>query len=314
MKHSAQQGFTLVELMIATTLGLLIVAAATQLFISGLVSVTVQRAMADLQDSANFGINAIRTDLRKVNYKADSAQITAATHFAGVVLSLHNFPADLIGRPDGSLLTKSAAEATSSQLTDVASDQLTVQFYTDIDTFDCEGNTVFSGSMIVQRYFIENGHLKCDAAQYRKHKPTEKNIHGAVTPYALVGMHHHAQVLLKNVEYMRILLAVSEDKLVSENRINDPIPANRRVQNHFRYIDINDYPSSGKLPRIRGIQLGLLLRANDRIAPSQHLADTNAAGFRVLDKDIHLRSKDEQYLHQVLTQTIAFRHAMGASS
>ncbi|MBK5649832.1 MAG: prepilin-type N-terminal cleavage/methylation domain-containing protein, partial [Acinetobacter sp.] len=57
-KHAkTQSGFTLIELMISLTLGLLIVAAAIQLFITGITSYKLQKAMAHIQDNASLGLN-----------------------------------------------------------------------------------------------------------------------------------------------------------------------------------------------------------------------------------------------------------------
>jgi type IV pilus assembly protein PilW len=55
----SQEGFTLVELMIALALGLIVVAAATLLFLTGLRSSSMQQGVSDLQDNANFGLNYI---------------------------------------------------------------------------------------------------------------------------------------------------------------------------------------------------------------------------------------------------------------
>ena len=49
-----QAGFTLIELMVSIVLGLLVTAAAVQLFITGQVSLSMQRALADIQDNANL--------------------------------------------------------------------------------------------------------------------------------------------------------------------------------------------------------------------------------------------------------------------
>ena len=314
MGRNNESGFTLLELMISLALGLIIVAAATQLFLTGLMSVNLQKAMADIQDSSNFGINYITTDLRKSNYNADKPEITNSTVYGGIVLSSANFPADLNSLPNADLMTKSLSESTSTAKTNTASDQLTVQFYADTETFDCEGNTISAGNMVVQRYFIQDGNLLCDAGFYPKVKPTEKDKDDVIKPYVLSGLNSHAQILMKNVEYMRILLAVSVDKVPTDNIANDPMPANNIVQKNFRYIDVSDYPKTEPFPRVRGIQLGVLVRANDSVRISKELTDKNAASFNVLDKNISLKTKDSKFLRQVVTQTIALRNAMGASS
>lgn len=68
-------GFTLVELMVSLVLGLLIVAAALQLFITAQISANLQRAISDVQDNGNFGINYMIEDIRKANFSADKPVI-----------------------------------------------------------------------------------------------------------------------------------------------------------------------------------------------------------------------------------------------
>lgn len=85
--RSLQAGFTLLELMIAISLGLIIVAAATMLFLTSQKSYVLQNGMADLQDSANFGLNAIAKDIRLTNLNSTTAQITDETTYGGIVLT-----------------------------------------------------------------------------------------------------------------------------------------------------------------------------------------------------------------------------------
>ena len=52
----SQQGYTLIELMVALVLGLLISAAAIQLFITSQNTFSLQQGGADVQDSSIFGL------------------------------------------------------------------------------------------------------------------------------------------------------------------------------------------------------------------------------------------------------------------
>ncbi len=80
-------GFTLVELMIALALGLLIVAAATMLFLTGQKSYVLQAGMSDLQDNANFSLNYIVKDIRLTNLNVVKADINDETQYGGIVLT-----------------------------------------------------------------------------------------------------------------------------------------------------------------------------------------------------------------------------------
>lgn len=66
--HNHQSGLTLIELMIALVLGLLLVAAATQIFISNQQTYRVTEAHARLQDNARFATEVLSRDIRAAGY------------------------------------------------------------------------------------------------------------------------------------------------------------------------------------------------------------------------------------------------------
>lgn len=82
-----QVGFTLIELMISLTLGLIITAAAILLFLTGQRSVAMQKGVAELQDNANFGLNYITKDIRLANLNNKGAMINDSSLYGGVVLT-----------------------------------------------------------------------------------------------------------------------------------------------------------------------------------------------------------------------------------
>ena len=107
MKIIKQQGFTLIELMISIVLGLLITAAAIQLFITGQASMKMQRGMADIQDNGKFGLNYITSDIRKTNLGATVPVTDDQTIHGGVILTNANvtpyvtLAANLLSRSHG---------------------------------------------------------------------------------------------------------------------------------------------------------------------------------------------------------------------
>lgn len=88
--NKKQSGFTLVELMISLALGLIIVAAAILLFLTGQKSLAMQQGVAELQDNANFGLNYITQDIRLANLNTKDAVINAQTLYGGIVLTSAN--------------------------------------------------------------------------------------------------------------------------------------------------------------------------------------------------------------------------------
>lgn len=63
-----QRGFTLVEVMVALTIGLIILAALAQLFASSRATSTAQNALARVQENARFAMEFISQDLRMAGY------------------------------------------------------------------------------------------------------------------------------------------------------------------------------------------------------------------------------------------------------
>ena len=76
-----QRGFGLVELMIAMTLGLILVLGVSQIFIAGKQSFVVQQHTAALQEGARFVLSRISRDLRQAGMFGclDMARLPAAT-------------------------------------------------------------------------------------------------------------------------------------------------------------------------------------------------------------------------------------------
>ena len=138
-KHTGEQGFTLVELMISIVLGLLITAAAIQLFITGQASINMQRSMADIQDNGNFGLNYIASDIRKSNLGALNPLVDDQTMYGGILLApanLSNFvtvPVNLLSRSSGQTVGSGTqwtgvSNVTNAGGTNINSDQLTIQY------------------------------------------------------------------------------------------------------------------------------------------------------------------------------------------
>lgn len=191
--NNKQTGFTLIELMISLTLGLIIVAAAILLFLAGQRSVAMQKGVGELQDNANFGLNYMTKDIRLANLNTKTAFINDATLYGGVVLTSNNSDdvatnatgniptlptsivvADtLLSQSDDRVSVGSGNQWTGgSNVEDISgaalkSDQLVIQFlpqYTIDGTdytagFDCEGNEIrFPRTenlrIYVQRYFL----------------------------------------------------------------------------------------------------------------------------------------------------------------
>ncbi|WP_201548505.1 PilW family protein [Psychrobacter sp. Pi2-1] len=192
-KSSARNsGFTLVELMIALVLGLLISAAALQIFYTSSVNSRRQEASSQIQDNATFGLAQMQKHIRRANYGAkptatfDEYFMNHRTPQGGVVLTAptgtplvsggaKNWLTDNLSGLvlDGAAissewLTQNQSAKSKSNLDGIDnSDQLTIQYQAgSASMFDCEGAAIPEGFYVIERYFVRDAGLACASAIY----------------------------------------------------------------------------------------------------------------------------------------------------
>lgn len=177
-----QSGFSLIELMISLTLGLLISAAVMQVYLTSIKTSSVQSGGTDILEASIFGIQNIEKSIRLSNLGMANTN-NPYTPLAGVVMTsdtsfVSNPPADASknnmhgikmggsksdagnGDVSSGYLTRSgdqqttsednAWKASNSNLTGLKSSQLTIQYEAPQDMYDCEG-TLVRGPMEIDR-------------------------------------------------------------------------------------------------------------------------------------------------------------------
>ena len=336
-----ESGFTLVELMIALVLGLLVSAAALQIFYTSSVNSRRQEASSQIQDNAIFGFSQIQQHLRRTNYGAkpsnahDEFFMNHLTPQGGVVLTAPDGSLSAPGKwlsgnlsglvLDGDpistdLLSKSAWTRSSSNLSVGNSDQLTIQYQAGRgDLFDCQGNAIPEGFYVIERYFVRLDEtvtpntlgLACASAIYNY----DEDIAGSSTGLDIASyvdsegdtkdnnLSGNGTIIIPNVDYFRVLLGVSDSAGFAT------YPDRARVA----YMPI---PTSGSLAtddqRIVSLQIGILSRSDNPTATQQTNSDLS---FNILDKtDATLNPAaiaDATYLRSVYESTILLRNARG---
>ncbi|MBK8325968.1 MAG: prepilin-type N-terminal cleavage/methylation domain-containing protein [Moraxellaceae bacterium] len=73
MKKHSMLGFTLIELMISLTLGLVIMLAAMQLLLTNQMSFNLQSGMGNVQENGRFALDYINSTVRSAEYSQDIA-------------------------------------------------------------------------------------------------------------------------------------------------------------------------------------------------------------------------------------------------
>ncbi|MEK7322846.1 MAG: PilW family protein [Pseudomonadota bacterium] len=68
LPHPRQHGFTLVELLVTVTLGLLVIAGIGQIYTAAKRSYDIQTSLARLQDAGRYAVDTITQDVRRAGY------------------------------------------------------------------------------------------------------------------------------------------------------------------------------------------------------------------------------------------------------
>ena len=317
-----QKGFTLIELMVAIVLGLLVTAAAIQLFVGGFLTSRMQEANAELQNSGVFGLDYIAKDIRLTNFgNVARPDLNEQTPWGGIVLTAKNATNSNVNLPiptaspfiSVGLLSHSVGESVSTvknewqglSNTNIISDQLTIQFVAPNAMVNCEGEDVQAGDYVIQRYFLRrdpatattgnNFALVCDA-----NTPTALGTTPVERPTALTGFGDAGQIIMPRVDHFTVQLGV------------------RNVDGNLAYYTINQYRSiataaraatpATEPPRIVSVKLGVIVRSMDNTKNNQ--IDLSKS-ISVLNQNITLKDTATKYARRVYSTTIALRNGLG---
>ncbi|ENW22480.1 PilW family protein [Acinetobacter haemolyticus] len=316
-------GFTLIELMIALTLGLLIVAAGLAVFLSSQRSLNLQSGMGELQQNANFGLSLITHDLRHTNLNTVSSQrVNSYTTGSGIIFKEDNLPVALrtISNLEAEFVTLQGKDDdnTTSQ-----SDRLTIQYTPETETvINCEGGVVgtaadpASSKVIVQRYYL------AEAPQQITGEPTSYSLYCDAGSYAgsdttITGLNTNAQQIMQRVDAFRVRLGV------------------KNPNGEFRYMTINEYTDAMTVIRtacttpivedicakdylqVVSMDVGILSRSTGTIGADSSL--NTQTTFKLAGADVSLPTDatsvalNKKYLRQAVNQVVAIRNTLGAS-
>lgn len=200
VKSPAQScaGYSLIELMIASLIGLLLMAGIIQIFISSRATYSSVTAQSQISENGRIGMIMIAGNLRHAGYWDD---VTVSKTFA----------------PGQGFELDAALTGIDNETGDVDvvddTDVITVRFNGAFDggMTTCKGDTVNDGQVAIQRLFIRpaqvdenerSSSLVCDTTVYTLNKPS-----GLLTvPSATERI-----VLINGIENMQVLYTSSED-------------------------------------------------------------------------------------------------------
>ena len=316
---AAQAGFTLVELMVALALGLLISAAAIQLFLGGLLTSRMQQANAELQNSGVFGLDYVARDLRLANYiNTDFPILNEQTPWGGVVLTARtaalsnaNIPIPaaapfisqgLLSHSPGDTVSTVANEWQGLSNVSLASDQLTIQFVAPNAMLNCEGANVQAGDYVIQRYFVRRADaaattgtdygLACDA--------NTPNATAVAEPTTITGFGGAGELVMPRVDHFAVQLGV------------------RNEAGNMAYYTINQYRTAAAAaraalppaepPRIVSVKMAVLVRSTDNTRNND--IDLTRS-INILNQNVTLTDTTNRFARRVYSTTVTFRNGLG---
>lgn len=281
------KGFTLVELMVALALGLIIVAAAIQLLISGQSTLSYQKAIENVQDNANFGMNYITADIRQTNLDL-GGRIMKNNKLSGLIVKKENYPS-AIKTTDLAL----SSTATGDTLADVKSDILVIQYKpAQLNGFDCEGKKITSATtVVVQKYFIRKDEeskndyvLACAAGRY--------DSSAEVPELSDLTNSSIGQVILQRVDQFKVLVGVVNPS------------------NQMSYLTLEQFADAASTIRPVTLQLGVLIRSVDNSGRNTVIPTT----YTLLNESYTVSNPTGvtgKFLRVPLEQAVALRNAIG---
>lgn len=176
--HSSQKGFTLIELMISVVLGLLIVAAVTQVYVMAMRTASTQRASAGILDANVYGLQQVERSLRMAGLGlGDQSRLNSTC--SGVLIrgedaTLKECPTvtgvnrDVQKDADGNITnittparpspvanlgenmwTSPTTSGVTANTTSASMPQLTIQYRAPVDMLDCEGRLALGPRQVI---------------------------------------------------------------------------------------------------------------------------------------------------------------------
>lgn len=320
-----QQGFTLIELMISLVLGLLIIAAASQVYVISLRTATVQQAGSSILDANVFGLQQIENNIRMAGLGlSDVAKAGAAD--SGILAGDGNATAISVLYVNGTKLSSNLISRDSSGPTNTTSggsDQLTIQYRAPANMRDCEGRLVLGprtgildlpgnpvvsidGQIIVERYFVKDNNgtleLRCDAGLYVSNHIIQDNGQGTANATILTGANNRHNIH-----------GLGDDGALIASDIDDfqvrfGIASGGAGNSGIRYVTPTEYQTLPSNTAIITVQLGLLTKGS---VPSSDALESPT--YTILGNNVNMKSGQGQFIRRVYETNIMLRNSRGRS-
>jgi type IV pilus assembly protein PilW len=313
MKHSHhQKGITLVELLIATALGMFIVLVVTGLVISSKLTQSTQNDAATLQDTARFALDNISRSVKQagyVNFDQDDVP----------VIDTENMTAGIIGFDAGSLkATQSGIDSPIASKS--SSDILALRFFgsnVDNTILNCAGSgvkaTTEQNELKKERswsiYYVSN-EVDDEPALYCKYdgKTTDGNTK------------FRAQAIARGVESFQVLYGLNTNSHDNDSNTTQFLNATQ-ISALDSAIPDSELNKKTHWKKITAIKVAMLIRSTKNSRLESSTATYNLFGedygnsFGASDKGTQINESDlpltqRKRMRKVVSTTIQLRNSM----
>ncbi|QGX62474.1 PilW family protein [Alteromonas mediterranea] len=274
VKHMSQRGFSLVELMITLTLGLVISGAIIQVLVSSSVTNKLNQAVAQVQESGRFIMGRLSAEFYEVGrYDQITANVDTSVDIVAEAAYVENHPIAVAGD------FVNNATLGSVQTSSGGSDKLVVSL---LGQEDCTGNrhgyALGSEFHVVNHYFVSGSTLKCtgyDGRVLRGLKPQ------SVSPVTVT--------LLDNVESFQVQFGISDSISTSQGQA-------------ISYVTADEIAGLRALnQQVVSLRWALMIKSYQN-----EVRQTNAQKFALLNEAS--KTMDTAHYYQVFSKTLALRN------
>lgn len=218
--RAGQPGFTLVELLVAMTLGLLVLLAIGSIYIGSRATFRLQDDNARLQETGRYALEVMGRGIRQAGFwNMPINPVDTATGFGGTPIA--------------------GVNAASP-----ASDTITVQYDGLTGDRDCEGTVLAANMLVTETYRLTGNNLVCDGVDVdTAFQPLVADIEDMQILYGL--MNTPTDPLQSAVQYTAALTAADQGRVVSARVCVQARSANNVNSAPQRFLNCNGALGTG---------------------------------------------------------------------
>jgi len=277
-----QRGFTLLEVMIASLIGVFLMASLVNLFVTTNKSISLSDGLSQNQEVGRFAMDYLTRYIRQAGYTSDFTQHAPA-------LLMKTDEANCIDNPDlaacnsASLLVITCANGAEKEAcsadnpTDILGDRLAITSVADAGSLSCTGTALAIDSQIANVFWVSAD------------TDTKYELRCRTYDYANKSWLDNPVSIVNNVESFEFQVGVA---------------ASTSDRNANRYVSMSTLESdrSITLDNVRGIRIAILTSSRDELHEKKNQTSIQERKYNLLDGPVI--STNDGNLRNIFSNTI----------